>query len=424
MKKDDDYQKAKNERLAAQYATKKSILPDAPFTVNSPPREPVWGGPSVDGISQTMLGRYLTCPERFRVLYVEGLQPTPMFRPQIEFGNLWHAAEESFAQHGTKLNPANQHEMHWHRAVYDYGNKLGDLYPMQRDQIIHWIKVCIALFPAYIDFWKKHPDMKVRKPLEQEQKFCVDYTLPSGRVAKLRGKRDSVDLIVNDNGGLRTLNGTNKGIWLQENKSKSQIDRQKIDRMLRFDLQTMMYLLSLDEDQDFWQKMREKFPGMGRKPFPVVGVRYNVVRRSTHKTAESMMKKVQEDISIARGDEWFCRWNSEVSVQDMNNFKYWALNPILENLLDDYEWWAYCYTYSDHRNQTSKTGRNEQMSPFVYQRRAEVFPNHQHRHFTMPYIGYNPLSEGMETDVDNYLFTGSEVGLHRVTKADLFPELA
>ncbi len=35
-------------------------------------REPVWKGPEVDGVTQSLLSRYLTCKERFRLLVIEG----------------------------------------------------------------------------------------------------------------------------------------------------------------------------------------------------------------------------------------------------------------------------------------------------------------------------------------------------------------
>jgi hypothetical protein len=387
---------------------RKSVLPDAPLSLPSPQRDPVWRGPVEDGITQTMLSRYLTCPERFRVMYVEGLQPAPSFRPQLEFGNLWHAAEEAHA-HGEKQ---------WDRFVYDYGNKLGDIYPMQKDQIIHWIRVTIALFPLYVHHWKTHPDVINRKPLLQEEKFCVPYQLPSDRVVNLRGKWDSVDIIEEtyyDHTGKPTKPPkgwvAQSGIWLQENKTKSSIETHKIQRMLRFDLQTMLYIITLHEHYE-WSETA-KFPAST----PIKGVRYNVIRRSTHKTAESMVKKVEEDTKNGRAEEWFARWNVEISTEDITRFKNWTLHPILENVCDDYEWFCYIKRNAGPTNYGH-------YNTFNYKERTNKFPDHKHRHFVMPYIGYNPLSEGGESDVDNYLFTGREIGLQRITHDDLFPELS
>ena len=99
-----------------------------------------------------------------------------------------------------------------------------------------------------------------------------------------------------------------------------------------------------------------------------------------------------------------------------------ATKASIKNVLDDYEWWEYCV--SDTAELDRQGDKSLGLSVFQNSIRARLFPHHTARHFVMPYIGYNPLSEGGESDVDNYLFTGNEIGLQRVTHADLFPELA
>lgn len=406
----------------------KKILSDT--ALNLPSNQgPVWKGPSVDGISQTLLSRYLSCAERFRIQTIEGLETVPTFNNRLEFGNMWHAAEEAFAEHGNAPSQKNPEQYAWQRALLDYGNELGAQYPSQLMQIVHWLTIVEALFPAYIQYWSKHPDTLNRTPILQEERFAVPYSLPSGRTVLLRGKWDSVDFVKEvcplcsgqpkkqrTTKKCTTCNGSGfsgSGIWLMENKTKSVIDVHKINRQLRFDLQSMLYLVALEhainnDDPDLSVGQRHQFPSRNIK-----GVRYNVIKRSTHKTAESMMKKVNEDIRDGRAGEWFSRWNVEINSRDLQVFKVKALDPILENLLDDYEWWAYCKTVAHPE-------RNNAV--YDHEHRHNRFPHHQRRHFIMPYIGYNPLSEGGESDVDNYMFTGNDMGLHRVET--LFPELA
>jgi hypothetical protein len=272
-----------------------------------------------------------------------------------------------------------------------------------------------------------------RTPLLQEEKFEVPYKLPSGRTVKLRGKWDSVDLVNaqcdcdGDWGKKKHLvdcparNKQSEGIWLQENKTKTSIERGKIDRQLRYDLQTMLYLIALDKVDwtnkfDVMNSMSTLNVFTGRPK--VRGVRYNVIRRSSHKTADSMMKKVNEDLKDGRGEEWFARWNVEISNSDIHRFKTWTLNPLLENICDDFEWWDFCYGVG--RRKTSDHG---QYGLFDYKERGHHFPEHKLRSFVTPYMVYNPLNEGGESDVDSYLMTGSEIGLQRITHEQLFPEL-
>lgn len=382
--------------------------------VNKPaPTRPVWVGPCGEGpqggVTQSLLSRYLTCKERFRVHTIEGLRPSERFNPTTDYGNMWHACEEALAKpecvgsDGTFLINENLR-----KCEEDLGRK----FPLQRQEIAEWAGKCAAMFPRYVEHWAQHPDVTDRKPLLQEAAFDVPYRLPSGRVVRLRGKFDSVDLIGK---------GKNAGIWLQENKTKGTIDGTKINRQLSFDAQTMIYLVALgniDEDTNW-----DRLPGgdaMLLRDKPLLGVRYNVVRRPLHKSVGSMLEKFEKDTKEGRIGEWFARWRVEVSQQDVAKFKRECLDPVLENLCDDYEWWEWCWT-----NQAGTLGKR--IDPFSISvgldsdTRHFHFPHHWPRHFRTPYMGYNPLSEGGFGDVDEYLATGSTVGLQRVD--DLFPEL-
>lgn len=360
-------------------------------------QQPPWAGPKSDanngGVTQSMLGRYLSCRERFRVKVIEGWQPSEKFEAALEYGNLWHEAEESYAGRQHDLNPVEKAFTtgNWQGAVRDYAIKLLQRYPFQQDQVQHWHDMCLAQFPQYVDWWSRHPDMGRRTPLLAEQVFHVPYRLPSGRTVWLRGKWDSVDLV------------EGSGIWLQENKTKSGIDAQKIGRQLAFDLQTVMYQIALEE----WiNEHCQDDPGMQEQfGHPIRGVRYNVIRRSAHKTPDSMLKKIGEDVAAGRGGEWFARWNVEVTESDVAKFKRECLDPVLENLCDDYAWWTVGYD-------TDK---------WDWQTRLKLFPHHTNRHWRMPYGVYDPVREGGVGEVDNFLATGSTVGLVRVT--NLFPEL-
>lgn len=342
----------------------------------SRPKEPVWKGPEIDGVTQSMVKKFMTCRERFRILVVEGLKKTESFEATLEYGQIWHSAEEAFA--GNK---------NWVKAVEVYRKVLYGKYPFQRDVIDHWVGKCLVQFPVYIEFWKKHPDVVNRTPIFQEQKFDVTYTTPSGRKVRLRGKWDAVDFIDKKNRRGET------GIYLGENKTKSQIDTVKIGRQLRFDLQTMMYLLTIRLSRGTTKEFNKY------EKFPVAGVRYNVIRRAGHKSPESMMTKIEEDLSNDRGGEWFSRWDVPVSEKEIDRFRRECLDPLLEQIQD---WWDMI-----------KACHIRQCTPW------DLHGNNIHwRH---PYGGRNMLDEGGFGDVDNYIEDGSMTGLRRVT--NLYPEL-
>ena len=218
---------------------------------------------------------------------------------------------------------------------------------------------------------------------------------------RLRGKWDGVELV---------KNGKSSEIWLAEHKTKSQIDGDKIARQLHFDAQTMLYLTALKIEREDCKSNHKIWEGAADPPLS--GVRYNVVRRSAHKSTESMLKKIQEDQSDGRIGEWFAAWDVRVLPGDIETFRRECLDPLLENCLDDYEWWAYFL---------KTAARKVPVNVFDGEQRQIVFPCHTSRHFRAPYGIYDPIKEGGFSDLDEHLRTGSLVGLKRATS--LFPEL-
>ncbi len=341
-------------------------------------QQPLWHGPCAEGwlggTTQSMIGRYISCPERFRIQYMEGLRPIEKFNAPTEYGDMWHECEQALAEGKP-----------WIDRLDDCRERLHTKYPFSRADVDMWSKKVEVVFPIYIDHWAEHPDVKVRSNLLSEQVFDVKYRLPSGRYVRLRGKYDSVDLI-------------DDYIWLVENKTKSGIDEYKILKQMRMDLQTLLYIISLH-----W------FPwkGFDAGAVPKVrGVKYNVVRRPLHKSIDSMLNKIKDDRDSNRLGEWFSRWDVEVSEQDIERFRKQCLDPVLENMCDDFEWW----------NETYSTGQVWDMAT-----RRKFFPHHAKRHYRVPYGIYSSVMDGGFGDVDSYLETGTTVGLRRDDR--LFGEL-
>lgn len=362
---------------------------------------PLWLGPQAEGpfggVTQSMLVRFLSCRERFRVRYVEGLQPPDAWNKTIGYGNMWHCAEEAHAGGKTTfLQP-----------LVDHTQQMFNTYPLQREEITKWFSVCCVQFPEYVKYWSQHSDVLNRTPLMQEQVFDVPYMLPSGRVVRLRGKFDSVDLIeeqVTEFG--KTFQ--RRGIYLQENKSKGDIDPMQLERQLKFDLQTMLYLVALWRDEGIGMCVLNP---SGDTRNPIRGVRYNVVRRplsggigsiKPHKatkkkpaeTGPQFYERLRRDYIAADPAYWFFRIRIEVSAKDIMEFRTQCLDPILENLC----WWY----------DTVVVGFAGNYGP----------PPAHWRH---PFGVYNALEEGLATEYDAYLANGSTAGLRKTDV--LFPEL-
>lgn len=417
--------------------------------------KPIWDGPESDtpngGITQSLLGRFLVCPERFRVRVIDGLRPAEGFNVRLEYGNMWHVCEEALAtvKGAAEFNvvAASQGKKPWSNrpATTDqimsvvvpklqaYSQTLVDKFPLDAEQVRHWYNVCRLQFPIYVEWWKSHADVLARTPLFQEETFAVPYKLPSGRTVILRGKFDSVDIIGK---------GKQRLIYLQENKSKGDIDALMLHRMLKsgFELQTMFYLTALM----LWL---ESDPNYNGDPIPIGGVRYNVVRRplaggkgsikrsegtagakcprcklsglakdgskcpkcnglgrinakpeETPQEFYNRLSGIIKDAIEDNGDHYFfMRWKIEISRKDIERFRELTLDPILERL---------CLWYDIQTNQ-----------PYTQSGYGKALV-----HFRFPYNVYNPMLEGGVSDVDDYLDTGNEVGLAPIE--NLFPELS
>jgi len=363
------------------------------------PTTPVWKGPEVDGITQSLLGRFLVCRERFRLLVVEGLKPSEGWNHRLGYGEMWHVCEEALADGG--LDPLRQ--------LAAYTKRLIPKFPLQQQTIIHWYNVCKVQFPIYVEHWSKHPEVVDREPILQEHTFNVPYQLPSGRVVRLRGKWDSVDL-VND--------GRRPGIYLQENKTKGDVDPRRMARQLQFDLQVMFYLVALTVDTGIEALEDMKGGGSRKGGIPINGVRYNVVRRPLsggrgsivkHKakgkagsanyrraeTDEEFYERLGEVIREDQ-DSYFMRWKAEVTRGDISRFRRECLDPVLEQLCD---WWE-----------------------AVISRPTDKSLSAWHSgHWRFPFGVYNPMTEGGGSELDEYLASGSTAGLTRTD--NLFPEL-
>ena len=381
---------------------------------------PLWQGPCAEGplggITQSMLVRFLSCRERFRLKYVLGLEPPDKWNKNLGYGNMWHVCEES---HAKKYGS----EACYLACLREHAREQISQYPLQRDEIEKWYNVCLVQFPEYVKYWSEHPDVQNRTPLMQEQVFDVPYTLLSGRTVRLRGKFDSVDLIKPGIAGVSVTGEQiewREGIYLQENKTKGDIDKLQVERQLKFDLQTMMYLIALieaDQHAGVW-----KDNGAWKPRRPIQGVRYNVVRRplsggvgsikphsakatktklTPAETADEFYERLRRDYIADDPAYWFFRVRAEISAKDVQVFRETCLDPLLETVC---RWYDEVTGQIMHHISITNTGKPVGCM-----------------NYRTPFGVWSALEEGGATEYDSYMENGSEAGLRRVET--MFTEL-
>ena len=402
----------KSQSATQQDATQtRSQLPspkmiDPPKESNIFPRvKPLWEGPSGEGVNGgitfSLLSRFIVCRERFKVKVIEGLGPIDGFNHRIEYGNMWHLCEEELATFGEPKWTSPTSKDAFFSRLTTYTESLCKRYRLSQDDIVHWMKVCKLQFEEYSLHWAKNSSLfssNINHHLMAEDVFDFGYRLPSGRLVRLRGKRDGVFLSEDDDG----LN-----LFIQENKTKSELDQLTIQRQLRFDMQTMIYLIVMHYDPSTKRVISELIANHScesvrkRAINPSLSVLYNGVRRPLSGGKHSIRQHKGETYSafllrlkgLIQEDPgyFFMRWIIGVSLQDLARFKLLCLDPILEELCD---WW-------------------EMMIGM-----KKEYPA---RHWIHPYGIYNPMDDGGFSEVDEYIMTGSTSGLTRIT--NLFPEL-
>lgn len=368
--------------------------------------DPLWKGPHIDGVTQSLLSLFCFDRERFRIKVIEGLGEENAFYPKMEFGNMWHVAEE-----------AHNAGEDWLKPVVDYARQLCSDYPTSQDDINKWYNVVKTTFPIYLDYWEENqPDMKVYSFL-QEISFRIPYKLPSDRIIFLRGKWDTVDQI-------QMSGEKNWSLYVQDHKTKGNINELQLQRQLTFDLQTMTYVVALEALKELSKEPNRAyelgvFPHMDPELVamlskPLGGIRYNVIRRPLSGGRGTIRpyaeKNLKSGYTPPESDEnfygrlaaiineepeyYFMRWLVTIGKKDIDKFKNEFLNPCLEQLCD---WWG---VMSNPKSTDWDINRV---------------------HFRLPYGVYNPIVEGYSTPVDTYLENGSILGLRRAIS--LFKEL-
>lgn len=331
---------------------------------------PLWKGPQVDGITQSMLSRFLQCRERFRVNYLEGIQPVDRFNHKLFYGDLWHACREAelegcipFSYMGVLLK------------------KVCAKYPFDQKQVAKWFQVCLRQYLVYKEWLQSNSfALNEADSILSEQTFRLSYTLPCGTVVQLRGKFD----------GIVQYKGK---YWLVENKTKGQVSPHKVSHQLKFDLQTMFYLTAMSRDYDsiggvIYDVVKRPLSG-GKGT-----IRQRKTRGTTPAETEEEFYNRLEQVFRDNPDEFFFSWEVPVTANDITEFQTKFLNPTLIALVTWY-------------NGAVEAGKK---NPF----------DNPHHSLT-PFELFRPLQELGSTELDDYILTGDRAGL--TTNTTLFEEL-
>jgi len=264
------------------------------------------------------------------------------------------------------------------------------IHPYNQETIGEWRAIALGQWEIYKQFWDQK-GIDYGQLVHAEQDFSVTYSPPHPNTLpfRLRGRWD----------GVRFQNGR---VILWETKTKGDIDELSLENQLTNDLQTMMYIVALQEARN--QGLYDIPSG----PFQLV---YNVIRRPRsggrhtirQRKSEGLIDFHQRLMGLIESDPeyFFMRWERSITTRDIDQFKARTLDPILRQLDQWYNW----VTIPD------KGG------PFI---KKDPWTNSQ-IHFRHPYGVFNPVHENFAIPVDALLNSGDSTKLTKTT--NLFPEL-
>jgi len=285
-----------------------------------------------DGLSQSLMNRFIDCRETFRLYAVEGFR-TASVRRARDFGTIYHKLVELHA----RGKPIKTHFPAWLKRKYSR------LSPEDRKYIRLDAKVAQMMFEEYR---RALPDRY--KYIAAEETFTEELKLPNGKIVKMRGRTDEL------------IDRGKNGIWIQENKTKQRIDMLFIEDTLRRNLQTMLYA---------WA-MQKRY---GR---PVTGIVYNVIRqpsqrRKEDETEDQFVDRIRQDVR-KRPSHYFQRRKVDLTREHHRHWMNSELIPLVNHIC---AWW--------------ESIKNDPFHPWAT---ADGLPNPHH--FARPFGIYSPMSNG------------------------------
>lgn len=320
-------------------------------------RKSFWN-PYEHGISYSALSKFLNDRERFRIRAVEGLSPGGV-SDALAFGNVFHYLLEWYSS-GIRTASGLQRKLNQHLTKSGADQDARKLAEIAR-----------RIMLLYVEHW----DDSNKLYLEQESEFYCPVRLKNGNSIPIVGKRDAL-----------YRSQDNKFLYLQENKTKSQVDHIWLESALPHNLQTMMYCYSIWKD---YKEMPKGFLyNIIRKP----GLKQRAKERDTE-----FFKRIEDDI-VARPEHYFIRYTVELGPNDVENFATRVLMPILEQVCI---WW--------------ESIKHDPFDPWTL---ADGSMNPHH--YIRPFGVYDSMAKGKGEYFD-YVTRGTAVGL--IQCETLFPEL-
>lgn len=263
-----------------------------------------------DGVTQSMIQKWLQCPRQARLEYVDGWTAYEQ-SDAILFGNVvHHVLEHAYCDQVPMPGNIVALIKGYEDILYNDNNE-PSAEVLEKNEII--FGQAQALLECYFIKYQKDWDANW---LFTERTFKVPYHYSNGDTTFLRGKID---------GALVLKNKQNKNcLWFMDHKTTSRPDVDSILTLLPVDFQVWFYL--------YCSSQLPKFQGK-----KITGFQYNIIRRPSLRrtqkdnTIDAFIERCRMDVML-RMDYYFTRIKLTITRDEIHHWKETQLDPIMHDM--------------------------------------------------------------------------------------------
>lgn len=255
-----------------------------------------WKGPEEDGITQSIMNRFLVCPYEFFLYAGLGLEDPPEYNANLSWGDSFHVGLEDLIK-GETIKDA---KLHMVNHLKENHPQSGPTFPHSMSRMLHLYNLSYLEDEEWLT----------------EQEFEIPYILPNGRKIILRGKLDGHNV------------SRTKAV---EHKCKKRHDKIKLRREIYKDTQVCLY--SLVTGIRNWHYDVIKIPDIQYSP---------PAKRSTE-TYGNQVRRWFEEVDWdaypinKKKMLWIDQFPVYLSEDNITRFQQRTLNPILLRMCKWYD---------------------------------------------------------------------------------------
>jgi len=268
---------------------------------------PAWKGPLEDGVTQSLLNKFLVCPYRMYLYAILGLEEKRPPEPNLIWGDTGHKGLELLIEKPALSKDFSQEE--WDELDQAIDKHLEQYVPFP-STFPHSIKRMLRLYDD---------SYKLEGPLETEVKFQIPYNTLYNRVT-LRGK----------------LDGINRK-KIVEHKCKGSWDAQQIEAEVPVDLQVHMYI-------EGWRALNDcdGIPEVIYDNIRIPDTQFYIPQRRMNQKLSNWVEQWYEGASSgdypikAKRHLWLNQKYFLFSDEHHERFMKFNVNPLIDKLC---KWW-------------------------------------------------------------------------------------